>query len=106
MKTQLLLLVVVVLNSLCYFNFLFQNVKLIQLAVSLGGVQSLIEVAGAMTHPEKYISGSDRQEGGLSESLIRLRYRCMYKGYVLSPHRRLYLLLLIYAKYTFIYVNS
>ena len=48
--------------------------KLIQLAVSLGGVQSLIEVAGAMTHPEKYISGSDRQEGGLSESLIRLRY--------------------------------
>lgn len=52
---------------------LFQNVKLIQLAVSLGGVQSLIEVAGAMTHPEKYISSSERQEGGLKESLIRFR---------------------------------
>ncbi|KAK2559712.1 L-methionine gamma-lyase [Acropora cervicornis] len=30
----------------------FENVKIIELAVSLGGVQSLIEVAGAMTHPE------------------------------------------------------
>ena len=48
--------------------------KVIQLAVSLGGVQSLIEVAGAMTHPEKYITAADRQEGGLSESLIRFRF--------------------------------
>jgi len=51
---------------------LCENVKLIQLAVSLGGVQSLVEVAGSMTHPDKYISSSERQEGGLTESLIRL----------------------------------
>ncbi|XP_068721471.1 cystathionine gamma-lyase-like [Montipora capricornis] len=50
---------------------LVEHVELIQLAVSLGGVQSLIEVPGAMTHPEKYIAASDRQEGGLRESLIR-----------------------------------
>ncbi|XP_068721462.1 cystathionine gamma-synthase-like [Montipora capricornis] len=50
---------------------LVEHVELIQLAVSLGGVQSLIEVPGAMTHPEKYITASDRQEGGLRESLIR-----------------------------------
>ena len=53
---------------------LFQNLKMIQLAVSLGGVQSLIEIAGSMTHPEKYISASERKEGGLSESLVRFRY--------------------------------
>lgn len=47
---------------------------MIQLAVSLGGVQSLIEIAGSMTHPEKYISASERKEGGLSESLVRFRY--------------------------------
>lgn len=50
---------------------LVENVKIIELAVSLGGVQSLIEVAGAMTHPEKYITAADREEGGLSESLVR-----------------------------------
>lgn len=47
---------------------------MILLAVSLGGVQSLIEIAGSMTHPEKYISASERKEGGLSESLVRFRY--------------------------------
>ena len=47
---------------------------MIQLAVSLGGVQSLIEIAGSMTHPEKYISAAERKEGGLSESLVRFRY--------------------------------
>ena len=56
--------------------FLYQNVKIIELAVSLGGVQSLIEVAGAMTHPEKYITAADREEGGLSESLVRFRFVC------------------------------
>mgnify|MGYP000132111788 CR=1 FL=1 len=50
--------------------------KIIELAVSLGGVQSLIEVAGAMTHPEKYITAADREEGGLSESLVRFRFVC------------------------------
>ena len=48
--------------------------KLIQLAVSLGGVQSLIEIAAAMTHPEKYISAAERKEAGFKESLIRFRW--------------------------------
>ncbi|KAL9974389.1 hypothetical protein ACROYT_G011413 [Oculina patagonica] len=50
---------------------LVENVKLIQLAVSLGGVQSLIEVASGMSHCDKYISAAERLEGGLKESLIR-----------------------------------
>lgn len=47
------------------------NVKLVKLAVSLGGVQSLVEIATAMTHPEKYVSVEERKETGLKESLIR-----------------------------------
>lgn len=45
--------------------------KLVKLAVSLGGVQSLVEIATAMTHPEKYVSIEERKETGLKESLIR-----------------------------------
>ena len=56
------------------FFYWFQNVKLIQLAVSLGGVQSLIEVAGAMTHAEKFMSAAEQKEGGLNASLVRFRY--------------------------------
>ena len=29
-----------------------------------------------MTHPEKYITAADREEGGLSESLVRFRFVC------------------------------
>lgn len=46
---------------------------MITLAVSLGGVKSLIEVASGMTHPDKYMSSDERLEGGLGESLIRFR---------------------------------
>jgi len=46
---------------------------MIQLAVSLGGVKSLIEVASGMTHPDKYMSSAERLEGGLGEAPIRLR---------------------------------
>lgn len=46
---------------------------MIQLAVSLGGVKSLIEVASGMTHPDKYMSSAERLEGGLGEALIRFR---------------------------------
>ena len=52
---------------------------MIQLAVSLGGVQSLIEVASGMTHCDKYLSAAERLDGGLKESLIR--FRCV----VFSP---------------------
>ncbi|XP_027053503.1 uncharacterized protein LOC113680666 [Pocillopora damicornis] len=50
---------------------LVENLKLVKLAVSLGGVQSLIEIATAMTHPKKYVSVEERKETGLKESLIR-----------------------------------
>ena len=46
---------------------------MIQLAVSLGGVKSLIEVASGMTHPDKYMSPAERLEGGLGDSLVRFR---------------------------------
>lgn len=52
--------------------------KLVKLAVSLGGVQSLIEIATAMTHPEKYVSVEERKETGLKESLIR--FRCVQEA--------------------------
>lgn len=48
-----------------------ESLKMIQLAVSLGGVKSLIEVASGMTHPDKYMSSAERLEGGLGEALIR-----------------------------------
>ena len=46
--------------------------------MSLGGVQSLIEIATAMTHPEKYVSVEERKETGLKESLIR--FRCVQEA--------------------------
>ena len=55
---------------------------MIQLAVSLGGVKSLIEVASGMTHPDKYMSSAERLEGGLGESLIR--FRCVIIPYYME----------------------
>ncbi|KAJ7376647.1 hypothetical protein OS493_033529 [Desmophyllum pertusum] len=51
------------------------NLKLISLQCPLGGVQSLIEVASAMTHPDKYISAAEKLEAGLKESLITIQRR-------------------------------
>jgi methionine-gamma-lyase len=47
-----------------------ENVKLIHLAVSLGGVESLIEQASTMTHT--MVSREDRLKGGITDGLIRL----------------------------------
>lgn len=47
--------------------------KLIQLAVSLGGVESLIEHPATMTHGPMIMSAEERREGLIGDGLIRLR---------------------------------
>ena len=51
-----------------------QSVRLIQFAVSLGGVESLIEHAASMTHGPMIMSDAEREEAWISQGLIRLRY--------------------------------
>jgi methionine-gamma-lyase len=51
-------------------KLLIENLKLIILAVSLGGVESLIEQASTMTHT--MVSREKRLESGISDGLIRL----------------------------------
>ena len=65
-----------------HMHVVLQSLKMIQLAVSLGGVKSLIEVASGMTHPDKYMSSAERLEGGLGESLIR--FRCVIIRYYMQ----------------------
>lgn len=67
--------------------------KLIQLAVSLGGVQSLIEVASGMTHCDKYLSAAERLDGGLKESLIR--FRCAVQSRVATNIQEIKLIILL-----------
>lgn len=47
-----------------------ENVKVIQLAMSLGGPESLIEQASTMTHT--MVSREDRLKAGISDGLLRL----------------------------------
>lgn len=47
-----------------------ENVKLITLAVSLGGVESLIEQAATMTHTS--VSREDRIKAGIQDGSLRL----------------------------------
>jgi len=47
-----------------------ENVKLISLAVSLGGVESLVEHAASMTHTS--VPREVRLAGGITDGLIRL----------------------------------
>ena len=46
---------------------------MIKLAVSLGAVESLACLVTSSVHHDKYISAADRERGGLSDSLVRLR---------------------------------
>ena len=48
---------------------LMNNVKLALLAVSLGGVESLIQHPASMTHAG--VSKEDRLEAGITDSLVR-----------------------------------
>ncbi|XP_022082451.1 uncharacterized protein LOC110974851 [Acanthaster planci] len=51
---------------------LVESVKLINLAVSLGSTESLIEHPATMTHGPFQMRPEDRRKGGISDGLIRL----------------------------------
>ena len=53
---------------------LMNNVRLITLAVSLGGVESLIEHPASMTHAS--IPADERREAGIFDELVRLSVGC------------------------------
>jgi methionine-gamma-lyase len=53
---------------------LMNSVRLITLAVSLGGVESLIEHPASMTHAS--IGREERQEAGIVDELVRLSVGC------------------------------
>jgi len=50
-----------------------QNVRVIQLAVSLGGVDSLISNPASMTHGPMIMTQEERDENGIGDGQIRLR---------------------------------
>ena len=49
---------------------LLDNVKLALLAVSLGGVETLIQHPASMTHSK--VSAEDKEKAGITDDLIRL----------------------------------
>lgn len=51
-------------------SVLMDNVKMMLLAVSLGGIESLIQHPASMTHSK--MSKADREKAGISDGLIRL----------------------------------
>ncbi|MGA7874156.1 MAG: PLP-dependent transferase, partial [Desulfoferrobacter sp.] len=53
---------------------LLNNVRLITLAVSLGGVESLIEHPASMTHAS--IPREEREQAGILDELVRLSVGC------------------------------
>lgn len=53
-------------------RILVENVRIVQLAVSLGGVESLIEHPGTMTHGPMLMSDEDRKSGGITDGLVRI----------------------------------
>lgn len=54
--------------------YIIQSVGIIQLAVSLGGVESLIQHPATMTHGPLYWTAQERASANISDGLIRLRY--------------------------------
>lgn len=50
------------------------SVRLITLAVSLGGVESLIEHPASMTHAS--VPSEEREQAGISDDLVRLSVGC------------------------------
>lgn len=53
--------------------FWSQSVRVVVLAVSLGGVESLIEHPASMTHCDKYVSPETKRASGITDGLVRLR---------------------------------
>ena len=56
-----------------YSFLLWQSMKVIVLAVSLGGVESLVEHPASMTHCDSYVSPEVKRASGITDGLIRLR---------------------------------
>ena len=52
---------------------LLKNVRVVQLAVSLGGVESLVEHPATMTHGPMIMDDAERAESQIIDGLIRLR---------------------------------
>ena len=61
-------------NGLAGGKILMNNVQLFTLAVSLGGVESLIEHPASMTHAS--VPKVERQESGISDELVRVAVGC------------------------------
>jgi len=57
-----------------FINDLLQNLRSFKLALSLGGVESLVEQPASMSHGPFCMSDEDRQETHIDPALIRLRY--------------------------------
>lgn len=55
--------------------------RLIQLAVSLGGVESLIEHPATMTHGPMLMTSEDRLSGGITDGLVRIRYSLIFSNF-------------------------
>ena len=47
---------------------------MVVLAVSLGGVESLIEHPASMTHCDSYVPPEIKEASGITDGLVRLRY--------------------------------
>ena len=43
------------------------------LAVSLGGVESLVEHPASMTHCDRHVTPEEKKAGGITDGLIRFR---------------------------------
>ena len=61
-------------NGLNGGKTVMNNIQLFTLAVSLGGVESLIEHPASMTHAS--MPGKEREEAGISDELIRISVGC------------------------------
>jgi len=55
-----------------YFCIL-QNVKLAHLAVSLGGVETLVEHPATMTHGPMIMTDKEREDADITDGLVRIR---------------------------------
>jgi len=61
-------------NGLNGGKTLMNNVEIFTLAVSLGGVESLIEHPASMTHAS--VPKSDRENAGIQDELVRISVGC------------------------------
>lgn len=87
------------LNVNLHYFICEQNVRLIQLAVSLGGVESLIEHPATMTHGPMLMTSEDRLSGGITDGLVRIRYWLIFSNFVIKFNslQHIHLKLLVFS---------